>query len=95
VTPWIVALQAPLSMEFSRHKYWSGFPFPSPGNLSDSGIEPVSPALQVDSLLLSYQGSPRKGGWLVNIRVDVAVMARLDRAGDDYNFQGRVVRPDS
>ena len=55
----------------------------------------MSPALQVDSLLLSYQGSPRKGGWLVNIRVDVAVMARLDRAGGDYNFQGRVVKPDS
>ena len=47
-------------MEFSRHKYWSGLPFPSPGNLSDSGIEPVSPVSQVDSLLLSYQGSPIK-----------------------------------
>ena len=85
MTPWTVALQTPLSMEFSRHKYWSGLPFPSPGNLSHSGVEAVSPTSQVNSLLLSYQGSLRKGGWSVNIRVDVAVMARLDRAGDDYN----------
>ena len=44
-TPWIVARQAPLSMEFSRQEYWSGMPFPSPGNLPDPGIELVSPAL--------------------------------------------------
>ena len=41
-TPWIVALQAPLSMEFSRQEYWSGLPFPAPGDLSDPGIKPVS-----------------------------------------------------
>ena len=45
VTPWTVAHQAPLSMEFSRQEYWSGLPFPSPGNLPDSGIELMSPAL--------------------------------------------------
>ena len=45
VTPWTAALQAPLSMEFTRQEYWSGLPFPSPGNLPDPGIEPVSPAL--------------------------------------------------
>ena len=45
-TPWTEARQAPLSMEFSRQEYWSGEPFPSPGHLSDSGIEPRSPALQ-------------------------------------------------
>ena len=39
-TPWIVAHQAPLSMEFSRLEYWSGLPFPSPGDLLDPGIEP-------------------------------------------------------
>ena len=43
VTPWTVACQAPLSMGFSRQKYWSGLPFPSPGDLPDSGIEPKSP----------------------------------------------------
>ena len=41
-TPWTVAHQASLSMGFPREEYWSGFPFPSPGNLSDPGIKPVS-----------------------------------------------------
>ena len=49
-TPWTAASQAPLSMEFSRHEYWSGVPLPSPGDLTDSGIEPRSPALQADAL---------------------------------------------
>ena len=52
-----IACQAPLSMEFSRQDYWSGLPFPSPGNLPNPGIEHQSPALLADSLL-SYQGSP-------------------------------------
>ena len=50
VTPWTVAHQAPLCMEFSRKEYWSGLPFPSPGDLPYPGIKPRSPALQVDSL---------------------------------------------
>ena len=50
VTPWTVARQAPLSIEFSRQEYWSGLPFPSAGGLPDTGIEPRSPALQADSL---------------------------------------------
>ena len=45
-TPWTVAHQAPLSMGFSRQEYWSGVPFPSPGDLSDPGIDPGSPTLQ-------------------------------------------------
>ena len=49
-TPWPVAHQAPLSMGFSRHEYWSGLPCPSPRDLPDPGIEPRSPALQADSL---------------------------------------------
>ena len=40
-TPWTVACQAPLSMEFSRQEYWSGWPFPSPGNLPNPGIKPL------------------------------------------------------
>ena len=40
-TPWTVALQAPLSMKFPRQEYWSGLPFPSPGDLPDPGIEPI------------------------------------------------------
>ena len=43
--PWTAAHQAPLSMEFYRQGYWSGWPFPSPGDLSDPGVEPRSPAL--------------------------------------------------
>ena len=42
VTPWTIARQAPLSMEFSRQEFWSGMPFPTPGDLPDPGIEPVS-----------------------------------------------------
>ena len=52
--------QAPRSMEFSSPEYWSGWPCPPPGDLPNPGIEPASPAfpaLQVDSLLLSHQGS--------------------------------------
>ena len=49
-TLWTVAHQAPLSMGFSRQKYWSGLPFPSPGDLPDPGMEPRSPALQADTL---------------------------------------------
>ena len=44
-TPWTAVCQAPLSMEFSRQEYWSGLPFPTPGDLPDPGIEPASPAL--------------------------------------------------
>ena len=49
-TPWTVAHQAPASMGFSRQEYWSGLPFPSPGDLPDLGIEPRSPALRADAL---------------------------------------------
>ena len=53
VTPWTVARQAPLSMRFSRQEYWGGLPFPSPRDLPDPGIKPLSlacPALQEASL---------------------------------------------
>ena len=48
--PWTIACQAPLSMGLSRQEYWSGLPFPIPGDLPNPGIEPRSPALQADSL---------------------------------------------
>ena len=51
MTPWTGALQAPLSIEFSRQEYWSGLPFPSPGDLPDPGIEPRFPTLQEDSTI--------------------------------------------
>ena len=49
-SPWTVAWQAPLPMGFFRQEYWNGLPFPSPGDLPDPGIEPMSPSLQADSL---------------------------------------------
>ena len=56
VTPWTVTHHVPLSMGFSRQEYWSGLPFPPPGDLPDPGIEPGSPALQPDSLLSEPPG---------------------------------------
>ena len=50
VTPWTVARQAPLSMGFSRQEYWTGLPFPSPGDLPNPGIELRPPAFQAYSL---------------------------------------------
>ena len=49
-TLWTVARRAPLSLEFFRQEYWSRLLFPSPGDLPDPGIEPMSPMLQADSL---------------------------------------------
>ena len=57
--PYGLTHQAPLYMGFSREEYWSGLPYPLPGDLPNPGIElmsPVAPALQVDSLPLSHQG---------------------------------------
>ena len=59
-TLWTADFQAPLSMGFSRQEYCSGLPFPPPGYLPNPGIEPAAPAppaLQVDSLPMSHQGS--------------------------------------
>ena len=56
-------------MEFSRKEYWSGLPFPPPGNLPDPGIEPmspVSPALQMDSLPTEPSEKPLKGDMLLS-----------------------------
>ena len=58
---WTVAYQTPPSMGFSRQEYWSGLPFPSPGDLPNPGIEPGSPALQADTLTSEPPGKP----WLL------------------------------
>ena len=65
VIPWTlcdpldcIAHQAPLSLGFSRQEYWSGLPFPSPGDLPDPGIEPRSPTLQADALTSEPLGKP-------------------------------------
>ena len=58
--PWTVAYRAPPSMGFSRQEYWSGLPFPSPGDLPDPGIEPRSPTLQADPLPSEPPAKPKK-----------------------------------
>ena len=57
--PWTVAYQAPASMGFSRQEYWSGLPFPSPGDVPKLGIEPRSPAFQADALTSEPPGKPK------------------------------------
>ena len=59
VTLWMVAYQAPPSMGFSKQEYWSGLPFPSPGNLHSPGIKPRFPALQADALLSEPPRKPQ------------------------------------
>ena len=68
VTLWTVACQVPLSMSFSKQGYWSGLPFPSPGNLPDSGIELVSynSCIAGRSLTLGHQGKPE---WLIWVAI--------------------------
>ena len=70
--PWTLAHQAPLSMEFSRQEYWSGLPFPFPGDLPSPWIEPRSLALQVYSLPVEPQGKPKKYGnsWPIKKRFE-------------------------
>ena len=62
VTLWTVAHQVPPSMGFSRQEYWSGLPFPSPGDLPNPRIEPRSPALQADALTVELPGKPKNTG---------------------------------
>ena len=57
-TPWTVAYQAPPSMGFSGQEYWSGLPFPSPGDLPDPGIESGTPAFQAEALTSEPPGKP-------------------------------------
>ena len=100
-TPWTVAYQAPLSMGFSRQEYWSGLPFPSPGDLPDPGIEPRSPALQT-LYHPNHQGSPLWGldfnKWVLgrskfpvhNIQFIILSWLRLDNAEDRLEDGSRI-----
>ena len=73
------SLQALLSMGFSRQEYWSGLPFPSPGNLPNPGIEPGSPALQADALLSEPPGSSHSKGEIVEDVPPDGVMSAFSR----------------
>ena len=85
VTLWTVACQAPLSMGFSRQKYWSGLPFPSPEDLPHPGIKPMSSILQADSLLSKPPGKP-----LSLIRTLLITLGPLGCSGSSP-FQGQQV----
>ena len=63
-TLWIAAYQAPLSIGFSKHEYWSGFPCCPPGDLPDPRIEPVSSALHLDSFHGTYSFMPKNICWM-------------------------------
>ena len=69
LTLWVtVVLQGPLSMGFSRQEYWNEWPFPSPGELPDPGIEPRSPASQANFFYhLSHQGTVVKALWAFRV----------------------------
>ena len=76
VTPWTVAYQAPLSVEFSRQEYWSGLPFPSSGDLPNPGIESRSPALLADALLSEPPGRPTREATIQNDNSSFGSMVR-------------------
>ena len=79
VTPWTVVRQALLSMGFPRQEYWSGLPFPSSGDLPDSGIKLCLLHCQADSLLLSHRGSP-------HVLVGMPLLsARMEKAMAPYS----------
>ena len=77
--PWTVAHQTPLSTGFSRQEYCSGLPLPSPEDLPDPGIEPVSPTSQADSLLFELQVRPMDNliGIVLNLYIALDNMAIL------------------
>ena len=60
VTPWTIAHRVPLSMSFPRQEYWSGLPFPTPGDLPNPGIEPVSSALASGFFTTEPSGKPEQ-----------------------------------
>ena len=82
VTPWKVACQAPLSMGFPRQEYWSGLPFPSPGDLPNTGIELESPALAGRFFILSHQGS---------LMLGIIGIIFLDKEGKNGRSSGNLV----
>ena len=65
--PWTIVCQAPLSMEFSRQEYWGGFPFPSPGDVPNTRLNPYLLHWQLGSVLLSHKGSPPQTYYLLNL----------------------------
>ena len=86
MTPWTVACQAPLFMEFFGLEHWSGLPFPSPGDLPHPEIEPRSPALQAESLPTELGGKP----WMLRFSTNKKQVE--DMEGGRRLFLGRIYR---
>ena len=86
-TLWTIVHQAPQSMEFSRQEYWSGLPFPSPGDLPDPGIEPRSPALQADTLTSEPPATGRGTGPSESRIGDLASMCKKKKEERTVSFQ--------
>ena len=94
-TPWPVAHQVPPPMGFSRHKYWSGLSFPSPGDIPDPGVEPGLPPCGQTLCPLSQQGSPRRDVLLQKGGPPTVPGRRLQgqrppAGGDIHTFQSAV-----
>ena len=87
VTPWTVTHQAPLSLGFPRQEYWSGLPFPYPGDLPDPGIEPRVLCQQVSSLSLSHWGKIWQNCFKKNSIIIVEDFNRLLSVTDDQSIQ--------
>ena len=75
VTSWTVACQAPLPMRFFRQEYWSGLPYPPPGDFPNPGIESRSPTLQADSLPSEPPGKPTYSAYC---RLEAEIHLRMD-----------------
>ena len=90
MTPWTAAYQALPSMEFSRQEYWSGVPFPSPGDLPNPGIKPGSPALQADALTSEPPGKP-----ITQVQLSINIHAKaIPREPGAKHFPAQVkIRP--
>ena len=84
-TPWTVAHQGPLSMEFPRQEYRSGLPFPSPGDLPDPGVKLASPALAGRFCTAEPSGKPWGGVWReANYRDDIILETSVTSQLDSY-----------
>ena len=85
-TPWTVAHQVPLSMEFSRQEYWSGLPFPTPRDLPDLGIEPMSPVSPALADRFFTTEPLRKP---IYIHTEVSVYSIISNYSDSYSVLRR------
>ena len=97
MNPWTIACQAPLSMEFSRQEYWSGLPFPSPGDLPNPGTEPTSPVFQADSSPSKPPGKPYKGIMkkILNLQGGMYLCRKVRKRVSDYYYLGDIFPQES